>query len=95
MRVEHRECRFVLRLQARLRLGDADACVLLETRVCVGAPAAALANQLDFRRALARHHRLDRRAEVHDIGSGHLAERRALIAEDARVAILIRGDSPA
>jgi hypothetical protein len=92
--LEHCERRRLLRLQARLRLGDAGTGVLLQTRVRVCAPAAALADELDLRRTLARHHRLDLRLNAYDFRAGDLAQRRPLIAEDSRVAVLIRRDSP-
>ena len=78
--------------QARLGLGRAGDGVLLQQPVGVRAPASALADQLDLGGALARHHALDLVAERTDGGAGHVAERRPLVAEDARVAVVVGAD---
>ena len=42
--------------------------------------------------ALSGHHPLDRRLERRDRAAGHLAERRTLVPEDPRVAVLVDAD---
>ena len=59
------------------------------------APAGALADQLDLGRALANQHRLEQRRERGDRGAGDLAQRGALVAEDAGVAVLVGADRAA
>ena len=88
-RVDHRERGLVAGPQARLRLGHSRTGVLLEQPVCVLAPASALPDQLDLRLALAHHHALDQRRQSGDVGPHHLAERRALVAENARIAVVV------
>ena len=66
VRGEHRERRFLLRAEARLGLGRADARVLLEQPVGVSAPAAALAEQLHLGGALAHEHLFDLGIEERD-----------------------------
>ena len=61
----------------------------------VFAPAAALADQLDLGRALPPHLPLDEPAEHGDRRAGHLRQRRPLVAEDPRVAVLVGGERPA
>ena len=80
--------------EARLGLGRAGPAVLLQEPVRVLAPAGALADQLDLGLALAHHHPLDERGERVDRLAGDLAQRRPCVAEDARVAVLVRAQRP-
>src|SRR6478609_2422750 len=59
------------------------------------APARALADQRDLVLALAHEHRLDERREREDVPRTDLAECGACVAEDARVAVLLRADGAA
>src|SRR5581483_108924 len=90
--LQHRQCRLVSGAEADRSLGRTRARVLLQQAVSVLAPARALADELDLAVALPHPHRLDRRGHRRDAGAGHLAERRALVAEDARVAVLVGAD---
>ena len=80
--------------QARLRFGRTRLRVLLEQAVRVLAPPGALPDQRHLSRALDDHHRLDRGAERRDGCAGDLAQRRPLVAEDSRVAVLVGADRP-
>ena len=88
-RLQHRERRLVSRPQARLGLGRSGPRVLLQQAVGVLAPARALADQADLGLALAHHHALDERRERENGLPRDLAQRRALVAEDARIAVLV------
>ena len=59
------------------------------------APAGALADQGDLRLALPGDHLLDRRRQRRHRGVHHRAQRRALVAEDPRVPVLVGADPPA
>ena len=91
-RLQHRQCRLVARPQARLGLRGAGPGVLLQQPVRVLAPASALADERELVLALSRHHPLDGVGKERDGARRRLAEGRALVAEDSRVAVLIRAD---
>ena len=58
------------------------------------APAGALPDQLYLRLALAHHHALDQRRQRGDLRLHHLAQRRPLVAEDARIAVVVGPERP-
>ena len=88
-RREQRERRLVPRAQGRLGLGRARPRVLLQQPVRVLAPARALADQRHLGLALPHQQALDERRERRDRLAGDLAQRRALVAEDAGIAVLV------
>ena len=94
-RLVHRERGLVTGLQARLGLGRPRSGVLLQEAVRVLAPSGALADQRHLGLALEDHQALDERRERHDGLPGHLAQRRPLVAEDARIAVLVGADGAA
>ncbi len=91
-RREHRQRRLVAGPQAGLCLGRTRHGVLLEQPVGVLAPACALPDQLDLGLALPGHRALDHVRQRRDARAGHLGERRALVAEDPRVAVGVGAD---
>ncbi len=91
-RLQHRERRLVPCPEARLGLGHAGSRVLLQQPVCVLAPARALPDQPDLVLALPHHHGLDHGRDRRHRARRRLAQRRALVAEDARVAVLVGAD---
>ena len=94
-RSEHGEARLVAGAEACLRLGRAGSRVLLQESVRMCAPTGALADELDLGLALARHQLLQsRKPAARSRRRVDLAERRSLVAEDPRVAVLIGADRP-
>lgn len=57
-------------------------------------PAHALADEHDLRVRLDRHLRLDLLDDADDLGAGQVRERRAAVAEDPRIAVLVGTDPP-
>jgi hypothetical protein len=94
-RLQHGQRGFVAGPQAGFGFRRPRPRVLLEEPVRVLAPPGALADQLDLGRALAAHRALDERRERRDGARRDLAQRRPLVAEDARVAVLVGADRAA
>ena len=91
-RLEHRRRRLVRRALRHLRLGQADARVLLEEPVREVPPLRALADERELGLRLHRHLRLDERDDTDDVAARQLGQRRALVAEDPRIAVLVGAD---
>jgi hypothetical protein len=90
--LQHRQRRLVACPQRRLGLRRAGPRELLQQSVRALAPASALADECELVLALAHHHPLDGSRERRDRAGRRLAERRAPIAEDSRIAVLIGPD---
>ena len=82
------------RPQAGLGFGRSGPRVLLQKTVRVLTPSGALSDQAKLGLALAHHQTLDERCERKDGVPADLAQRRPLVAEDARVAVLIGAGRP-
>ena len=91
-RLEHRRRRLVRGALRHLRLRQADARVLLEEPVREVPPLRALADERELGLRLHGHLRLDERDDADDLAARQLGQRRALVAEDPRIAVLVGAD---
>lgn len=91
-RLYHHERRFLTGPQADFSLGETGTGVSLEQAVREVGPFGALLQERDLSRAFDHHHVLNKRCNRHHGHIRYLAQRRATITEDPRIAIVIRAD---
>ena len=91
-RLEHRRRRLVRRALRHFRLREADPRVLLQEPVREIPPLRALADEGELGLRLHGHLRLDEGNDADDLAARQLGQRRALVAEDPRIAVLVGAD---